>query len=392
MSSGSTPPNVSNDELSRVIGLIYDCAIDPERWPVALEAMCGLVGATLGSIAVHNPTLRSTQYTKCWGANPDWPEWIRLYEETYSAVMPFHGIMPFMDLDEPLNTELLIKASGRNDFYETPFYKEWAEPAGLKDVVTMILIRNEKRFCVLGMHTPIGADLVGARQLEIGRLLAPHVRRAVLISDLLDMRALEASSVKSTLDLLSSAVVLTDGEAQVIHANTAARAMLACGDPIQITFDKLTVRNDDAANALRKAIARAANSESEMGSSGIGVPVPFADGRPAIAHVLPLATPPLRSQLAPSVKAAVFISTTDAAMPPVEALAALFELTPAEQKVLASVLAGRNQMETAEHLSIAESTVKTHLGRIFSKTGTTNQSELSKLADRLAVPAKIGTA
>ncbi len=219
------------------------------------------------------------------------------------------------------------------------------------------------------------------------RLLAPHVKRAVLISDMLDMRSLEAASVKSTLDLLSSAVILTDGEAQIIHANAAARAMLAAGDPILSTFDKLTVRNDDAANALRIAIARAANAESEMGASGIGVPVPYADGRPAIAHVLPLATPPLRSQLAPSVKAAVFISTTDAQQPPVEALGALFELTPAEQKVLASVLADRNQAETAEHLKIAESTVKTHLGRIFSKTHTTNQSELTKLADRLAAPA-----
>ena len=73
--------------------------------------------------------------------------------------------------------------------------------------------------------------------------------------------------------------------------------------------------------------------------------------------------------------------------PPVEAIAALFDLTLAEQKVLASILEGRNQAETATHLGIADSTVKTHLGRIFSKTNTASQAELAQLAERLSVKA-----
>ena len=387
MSFETAPPSVPSEELSRVIGLIYDCAIDQALWPKALEAMCGLIGAKFGSIALHDPSQQSVRYSKYWGAEPDFLERVRQYEQTYAALMPFHDIIPIFELDEPANTAMMMNASGRNDFYQTRFYKEWAEPAGLKDVASTILFRSETRFCIFAMHTPVGADFVSLRELDITRLLVPHVKRAVLISDILDMRTLEACSVKSTLDLLTAAVVLTDGEAHVIHANTAARAMLAAGDPVQTVADRLTIRNSDAANALRNAIARAAKSEAEMGGSGIGVPVPFADGRPAIAHVLPLATPPLRSNLAPSVKAAVFISTADAALPPVEAIAALYELTGAERKVLASILDGRNQAETSAHLGIADSTVKTHLARIFSKTHTSNQADLAQLAERLSVKA-----
>jgi DNA-binding CsgD family transcriptional regulator/PAS domain-containing protein len=387
MSSTAPPTDIPAEELSRVIGLIYDCAVDPERWPVALEAMGGLIGARMSSIAIYDPSKQTARFARYWGADPDWQYWIKLFEEKYAALMPFYAVMEDVPAGEPINTASMMQLSGRNDFYETEFYKGWGEPAGLKDVVAAIILKSPTINCALNIHTPLEADYVGPREIEIVRILVPHVRRAVLISNMLDMRALEAESVKSTLDLLSAAVVLTDGEGNVVHANAAARLMLQAGDPIQITFDKLTVRNEDAATALSKAIARAASEESAMGSSGIGVPVPFADGRPALAHVMPLATPPLRSQLAPSVKAAVFISTTDAQQPPVEALSALFELTAAEQKVLASVLDGRNQAETAEHLKIAESTVKTHLGRIFSKTHTTNQAELAQIADRLAMPA-----
>ncbi len=388
MSSDSTllnsPPGVSNEDLSRVIGLIYDCAIDPELWPVALEGVCRLTSSQSGGITVLDSTTNELRFASQWGLEPDK---LQLLNEKYGALSPIWSHLHRLEIDEPVGTRNLV---GEDEYLASRFHQEWAGPAGYQDLIGSLLVKSGRGYGTIAVTIGSAREPVQARDLAILRQLVPHVRRAIVISDMLDMRSLEAASVKSTLDLLLAAVVLTDGVGTVIHANAAARAMLEDGDPIQISFDKLTVRNDDAANALRKAISRAANAESEMGGSGIGVPVPFADGRPAIAHVLPLATPPLRSQLAPSVKAAVFISTTDAHLPPVEALTGLYELTPAEQKVLASVLDGRNQAETAEHLKLAESTVKTHLGRIFSKTNTTNQSELTKLAERLAAPAAIG--
>lgn len=387
MSSGTTPPGVSQEELSRVIALIYDCAINPAQWPKALEGIGGLVGARMSSIAIVDPKNHAARFASYWSPDPNWHYWVNLFEEKFASIMPFHGVMAVLPECEPVNTATMMRLSGRNDFYESEFYRGWAEPAGLKDVVAAWVCKSPSMNCALNVHTPLEAAYVGDREISIVRLLVPHVRRAVLISDMLDMRTLEASSLKSTLDLLSAAVILTDSEAEVVHANIAAKAMLRSGDPVQVKFGKLAARNDDAANALRNAIARAAKSEAEMGSSGLGVPVNFADGSPAIAHVLPLAAPPVRSRLSPSVKAAVFITTTHAEQPPVEAIAALFDLTLAEQKVLASILEGRNQAETATHLGIADSTVKTHLGRIFSKTSTASQAELAQIAERLSVKA-----
>ena len=63
-----------------------------------------------------------------------------------------------------------------------------------------------------------------------------------------------------------------------------------------------------------------------------------------------------------------------------------FELTPAELRVLQSIVDVGGVPETAVALGIAETTVKTHLHRVFAKTGTSRQADLVKLAAGFSNP------
>ena len=62
----------------------------------------------------------------------------------------------------------------------------------------------------------------------------------------------------------------------------------------------------------------------------------------------------------------------------------VFKLTPAELRVLLAVVEFGGVPDTARNLNVAESTVKTHLGRIFAKTDTKRQAELVKLTAAFA--------
>jgi DNA-binding CsgD family transcriptional regulator len=64
----------------------------------------------------------------------------------------------------------------------------------------------------------------------------------------------------------------------------------------------------------------------------------------------------------------------------------VFDLTPAEIRILQRLLAGSVPSEIADELGLALPTVRTHLGRIFAKTGTSRQSDLILLATELAAP------
>jgi len=54
------------------------------------------------------------------------------------------------------------------------------------------------------------------------------------------------------------------------------------------------------------AIAKAIDDEAAIGSAGIGVPAPQADGEPALIHVLPLMSGDIRARIAPRASAALF--------------------------------------------------------------------------------------
>src|SRR4030095_11526980 len=63
-----------------------------------------------------------------------------------------------------------------------------------------------------------------------------------------------------------------------------------------------------------------------------------------------------------------------------------FDLTPAELRVLQSSVAVGGVRETPAALGIAETTVKTHLHRVFAKTGVSRQADLVKLAAGFSNP------
>jgi DNA-binding CsgD family transcriptional regulator len=63
----------------------------------------------------------------------------------------------------------------------------------------------------------------------------------------------------------------------------------------------------------------------------------------------------------------------------IEAVAAHFELTPAELRVLFAIVEVGGVSQVAAVLGISEDTVKTHLRHVFAKTDTNRQADLVKL-------------
>ncbi|MEP6567626.1 MAG: helix-turn-helix transcriptional regulator [Mesorhizobium sp.] len=102
---------------------------------------------------------------------------------------------------------------------------------------------------------------------------------------------------------------------------------------------------------------------------------------------MPLEKRTLRSGLNRRAAVAVFIG--DAAAPiemPTDAMRLLYELTPAEQRVFELVAAGQPTGSIAQTLGIAPSTVRTHLLRVFEKTGRHTRAELVKLSREITLP------
>jgi DNA-binding CsgD family transcriptional regulator len=107
-----------------------------------------------------------------------------------------------------------------------------------------------------------------------------------------------------------------------------------------------------------------------------------------VAHVLPLTSGARRcAGLAYNAVAALFVRKValDSASPP-EIIGRMYKLTPMELRVLLAIVDIGGVPEVAASLGVAATTIKTHLSRLFEKTGVGRQADLVKLVAGFSTP------
>ena len=122
----------------------------------------------------------------------------------------------FVEVDEPLSRE---KALGRESYLKSRFYNEIIAPSGYYDAALTVLAKSVNRFGSLSVPSENPVD---DGMLQRLRDITPHVRRAVSIADLLDVRSLQSDMLSAAFDLLTVGIVLTDAKARIVHANNLA--------------------------------------------------------------------------------------------------------------------------------------------------------------------------
>jgi DNA-binding CsgD family transcriptional regulator len=134
-------------------------------------------------------------------------------------------------------------------------------------------------------------------------------------------------------------------------------------------------------------LRRAASNDLALGRRGVGVPL-SAQLEAAYAYILPLLGVGTR-RVSNQPLVAIFLSTRKGrALPEDAILMTLFDLTPAEARIMSRIADGQNAITLKDELGISTNTIKTHLARIFAKTGCGRQADVVKLMSELSLPTR----
>jgi DNA-binding CsgD family transcriptional regulator len=370
----------SGAELAQALSLtgrIYDAALDPAIWPLVLEELTAFVGGVASALVSHDVAARKGRFYFSWG---DDPHYTKLYFDTYIKLNPILVPMMLLKIGDVRSASEIIPPE---ELRTTRFYKEWAKPARHGDVTVGVI---EKSATVITNIATAHDDRFGLAGPEARRrmeLFVPHVRRAVAIGNVIEMNKIDADVLADAVDALNAGVFLIRSDNRVIRANASGKEMLASGDMLRLDGDALTIPGDSAAcHALRKAVVEAAEGCVVVNPRGLAIPLVTKHGERYVAHVLPL-TSGVRQKAVRSSPAAAAVFVHRAAVGgllPLEAIARQFDLTAAELRVLVAVVeVGGSVPEIAPVLGISEPTVKTHLRRLFEKTGAKRQADLVRL-------------
>ena len=359
-------------ELSTVIADIYDAAIEPSLWQQALASICAYVGGYSGVLYWHDvATLRSEALHFF---NED-PHYTQLYFEKYLPMNPMFPAAAFIDEGVVVATEDILP---RSEFNETRFYKEWVQPQGIADALSVNLEKGITRTSLINIRTEVVPDNDMRARME---LLVPHLQRAVTIGRLFDQQKATEAALTTTLHHIEAAVFLVGPDGAIAFANQPAAKMLEEGSLVRSVDQALRAVAPETDSILRDVFSAAANGDASLGVRGVAVPLTSSLDRRWFAHVLPLSSG-RRQQAVHTVPAtaAVFIcNSAPNAPPPLEAIAKIHKLTASEVRILDAMLKISGVKAIAEALGVSEGTVRTHLHNLFRKTGTQRQSDLVKL-------------
>lgn len=373
---------VAAQAFSDTIGAIYDCALDPDRWPDALRRIAELCDSPLGSLGVQN--IRNPEIVNLYdyGYKPEfWPQ--------YQKYIDLSPITPALGLIEVGGVLSLGMICDDEELLESRYYKQVLQPHGYLDFVGILGLRSSGR--VAGVHVcrHESDPRYGEREIALLKLLSPHVCRTLAITDALDLRTLKSELLEKTLDGLAAGVYLTGRDGRVVYLNDAAERQIRTGNALRVTNGRLIPTDSYAQAALAEAIETVARDETALGQRGHSLAIPEAGGAGYIATLLPLKRGRRKDVMAPfAASVAIFVQDpAEAPLFPGEAFARLYGLTGGELRVLMALAQGLGAKEAADVLGIGEPTVRTHLGRIFSKTGTTRQADLLRLLQGSSPPA-----
>lgn len=375
---------LTSQDLSDLIGRIYDCTLDPGLWDDVLVEL----GMRFGCFSAAQLSLVDRKHghfliSRWPGDNAKHIEALhRHFSEIDSHIASV--LDNGLSLDEPMIISRHISAATRAS---SPYFQE-AIPMGMNDIAHFNLMHSPTRAAGLGLMRLENVDVFTDHEVEMLRLLVPHVRRAITISNVLDAKTIEADRLSETLDTLKQGVVLADAQAGILHANRSAEAMMRDSGVLHSTNGVLHAARPAAGAELRDAVSVAARNEAGIGKSGISIRLSDDFEKPVVAHVLPLTAGELRTRIEPEAVAAVFINSPMDEACCAQSLVKTYGLTPAEARVLVPILEGKTVAEAARDAAIATTTSRTHLNSIFVKTGVSRQSELIKLAAAVGSPVR----
>ena len=274
---------------------------------------------------------------------------------------------------------------------ETRYYQEWVKPQGLTvGFIAFKALQTGQRTGLFFVNREEPHPRYGDADIHLLTLLAPHICRAVTISDVLNLKTVKSEALEATLNALASGVYLTDRHGRVVFMNRAAELQAKTSKALRLENNRLAPTDREARLAMSKAIAEAVADEAATSTGGVSLSLPDSETGGLFATILALNRGE-RSNVggAFAAMAAIFVQDPVVVPPfPGEAFAKLYGLTGGELRVLLAISPGLGVREAAEMLGTGESTARTHLQHIFAKTGTAKQTELLHLLASSTPPVK----
>lgn len=366
------------DKVLDLVGSIYDAALDAQLWPGVLNRIGDAVGGPQVVFGFYDP---ANGIVSMHAPRTD-PDILRSFDD-WAPNIP---ALPCTGNYRPGEVFTGADVISRDEFTSTDFYNELWRPGGFSaDPLVTNLFADGAASGHIASHGLLNQSPFHSSQQRLFAALAQHLVRAVALQRRVYHLTIANERTLTGLDGLQQGFVLVDAKARPLFVNRAARALLDARDGLRLEAGAVSASDADAARALHGLIKSCAGDAGAVTGSGGELALPREAGRLPLDVVVT----PVKQETATAIMpwtcsehaiAIVLVSDPEREVQArVEELCRRFGFTPAEAAFALEIVKGDGRQAAADRRGITVGTARSHLSRIFDKTGSRRQAELVRL-------------
>jgi len=364
------------DRIFQLIHGLYEASVDPNSWPSVLEDFCAVFHAAASVFASYDFASGTVRRYHSVGIQAD-------FLESYSNCVA--NCAPWAEQEPNLRTPGVVAIGSQlisaDRLAKTSFYTDWLAPQGLLHSIRGIVHREDREIWSLSLARSESVPDFADEDTNSLASLMPHVLRSFQLGRRLNDQEALNDAAMAALDHMPIGVALVEPDGKILATNRLAEEITAEGDGLAVGPSGLYAKNNGERIQLQELITSAVATTRYKGSAPGGIiSVSRESGlRPFSVRVSPVRNPDALLGVRRGAAAILIGDPERRADPDPAQLVSLYQLTPAEARLAARLAFGGRLDEAAESLGIKYETARTHLKRVFSKTGTDRQSDLVHL-------------
>jgi DNA-binding CsgD family transcriptional regulator len=361
------------EQLSHLLGSLYDAAADPNLWAPFLQQLAQRTCATSAALVVHDFDHAPSTISCSWQLDP---ESVRLYQEHYYTL----DIWARRGLAKPVgyvcNSEWLCPLS---EMRIKEIYNDFLAPDGVEHGMFGLLEKSKSRFATISLYRNQSRSEFRPEDLNILQFLVPHLQRSFMLHSQFSELRSRTDVLETALDMLPTGVIFLGPNGEIVLMNRSATSTVAERDGLLSAREGLRAEQPVESSLLAKTILEAVSTANGIGLSTWGAILVSRRMRPALQIVVCPTRDKAIDTSQPIAAVAFVIDPLRRQRPAQDMLRALFGLTPAECRVALLLGDGHSPREIAKTVGVSFETVRSQIKSIFSKTNVKRQGELIRL-------------
>jgi hypothetical protein len=320
-------------DAHQVILKIYEGIIDLDELPTLAETLVRLGGGHTGGLVARRSADTVSLFSQM-GYNLD-PGSQKAWIENFANISP---LLPLERIALPGDVITASNVIASDTYKRSVYYNEWARKRDHYDYIGIILNKENTAMDYFAILRPHAAGLVTSFEVKQMKVIAPHIKRAYLLSNLLNEYKSQVDSLGSMIMNAGFGVVLATPDCQIVYANDLAETLMRLRRGLCCRQGRISATDGKTTQKLQALISAASLPITETLSGGSMI-LPDQDG---VVHVVPLSRKTCnrfipRERL---VAGLFIVDRNHGAAERVNAFAPLFGLTGAETRVLAALISG----------------------------------------------------